>query len=405
MTSQARAWILGLALLGLGLASASSWVHYKLLTDASYTSPCDLNATFSCSTVYMSRFGAVAGVPVALGGVVWFGLVALIAGFAKPGKDGASAAGGYIFGLATVGLAVILYLGYASFFILKTGCVLCMGTYVAVIGIFLIAGASGSVSMARLPLQLFADLRAVVARPATMLAAVLFLAGTASLVAFFPKEGSVPKAPPAAQAQAGTVPGDVKASFEAAWNALPKVDLGIAPAGAKVVVVKFNDYECGACRIAHEWYKPVLEKFEKASPGSVKFVVKDWPWDTSCNFNAGRTIPGHEASCFASAAARMAQDRGKFPQMEAWLFANQGTTQQSVREAARTILGVTDFDREYAQKVADIRRDVADGGALKVGSTPTFYINGILIPNQQGSLPPEYFELAIQIEMKKAGGA
>jgi protein-disulfide isomerase/uncharacterized membrane protein len=403
MTAKARTWILGLALLGLGLASYSSWVHYKLLTDASYTSPCDLSAKLSCSTVYMSRFGSVAGVPVALGGVFWFGLVALIAGFAKPGKESA-AAGGYIFGLATIGLAVILYLGYASFFILKTGCVLCIGTYVAVIGIFVIAGATGSVSMTRLPLQLFSDLRAILTRPTTMLAGVVFVAGTASLVAFFPKEG-VPPPPPPQAAKGGEVPADIKEKFTAAWNALPKVDLGIPPAGAKVVVVKFNDYECPMCRTVQEWYKPVFEKFERLQPGSVKFVVKDWPWDTSCNFNAGRTISGHEASCFASAAARMAKDRNKFPEMEAWLFGNQGTTQQKVREAAKAILNinVADFDREYAKKLPEIRRDVSDGGALKIVGTPTFFINGIRIPNESGTLPPEYFELALQIEMKKAG--
>src|SRR5688500_3592034 len=113
MTAKARTWILGLAIVGLALAGASSWVHYKLLTDASYTSLCDLSTTFNCSTVYMSRFGSVGGVPVALGGVIWFALVALIAGFATPGKS-SEAAGGYIFGLATIGLAVIIYLAYAS---------------------------------------------------------------------------------------------------------------------------------------------------------------------------------------------------------------------------------------------------------------------------------------------------
>lgn len=399
MTPKARMWILALAVAGLGLATASAWVHYKLLTDASYVSPCDVSARLSCSTVYMSRFGSIAGVPVALGGVIWFGLVALIAGFAKPGKQGA-AAGGYIFALSTIGLAVILYLGYASFFILKTGCLLCIGTYVAVAGIFVIAGATGAVSMTRLPLQLLSDLRGMVARPASMLAALLFVVGTASLVAFFPKDG-VPK--PAPQAPPGVVATDVKEKFEAAWNALPKVDLGIAPAGAKVVIVKFNDYECGACRSTHDWYKPVLEKFEKAQAGSVRLVTKDWPWDTSCNFNAGRTIPGHEAACFAAAAARMAKDGGKFAEMETWLYGNQNTTQQAVRDAAKTILGITDFDRQYTQKLQDIRLDVADGGALKIGSTPTYFINGVRIPSEQGLLPAEYFELAVQIEMKKAG--
>ena len=62
-------------------------MHHKLLTDASYTPPCDVNAAFNCSQVYLSRFGAVAGVPVALGGVIWFTLVALLAGLSQA-QDG-----------------------------------------------------------------------------------------------------------------------------------------------------------------------------------------------------------------------------------------------------------------------------------------------------------------------------
>ena len=66
----------------------------------------------------------------------------------------------------------------------------------------------------------------------------------------------------------------------------------------------------GACAQTHEWYKPVLDKFEQSHPGAVKFVVKDWPWNAKCNFNtgAGRCITG---ACEAAAAVRMARDRGK----------------------------------------------------------------------------------------------
>ena len=92
------------------------------------------------------------------------------------------------------------------------------------------------------------------------------------------------------------------------------------------MILKFNDYECPGCGQTEIMYKPVLEKFAKSHPGAVKYVVKDWPWNSACNFNASRTIPGHEASCDAAVAARMARDRGKFEVMTDWLFANQGTT-------------------------------------------------------------------------------
>ena len=67
----------GAALLGLGASAQSSWVHYKILTDPSYASICDVNATVSCTNAYASVYGSVGGVPTALLGVVFFGLVLL----------------------------------------------------------------------------------------------------------------------------------------------------------------------------------------------------------------------------------------------------------------------------------------------------------------------------------------
>ncbi len=391
MSTTSRRLILGFALVGLGFAGASAWVHYKLLTDASYSSPCDLSATFNCTQVYLSRFGAVAGVPVALGGVIWFALVALVAGAAgRPADVKNDPSGAYVFALSTVGLASVLYLGYASFVVLKLACVLCIGTYVAVAGIFVTSGLAASVSVTGLPKRLGRDLSTIVSQPTALLIALLFLAGTASLVAFFPKEGTRPPSPPATQDQAK--------QFEDIWWQQPRVDLGIPADGAKVIVVKFNDYQCPGCRTTHEWYKPVLAKFQKSHPGAVKFVLKDWPWSAKCNFN----VPGemHAAACDAAAAARLARDRGKFDEMETWLFANQATlSSQSIVDAVKQLLGVTDFAREYATRLADIRRDIADGAALSIDTTPTLFINGVRIA--RGLMPAELFELAITLELNK----
>ena len=100
--------------------------------------------------------------------------------------------------------------------------------------------------------------------------------------------------------------------------------------------------------------------------------------------------------------------------MEEWLLANQqrlfelGTSgkgadvSREIRAKAAELLGVTDFDHEAAAKLADIRRDVADGAALHVDQTPTFFVNGVRIPDGQ-SLPPNYLEMAIRIELAKSG--
>jgi uncharacterized membrane protein/thiol-disulfide isomerase/thioredoxin len=396
MSSKIRWAVLAVALVGFGLATASMWVHYRLLTDPTYVSPCEINATFSCAEVYLSRYGSIHGVPVALGGVVWFALVAMLAGAATP-DDRTSAVTGYLFVLATVGLAVVLNLAYVSFFVLRVGCPLCLGTYVCVVTIFALSSFTTTVPMTRLPRRLPSDLRTLASRPAALAAIILFLAGAASVAAFFPGEGS------AAAAQAGAseaLSADAQTNFASAWAQQPRVDLGIPANGAKVIIVKFNDYECPSCRQAEVYYKPILEKFAKSNPGAVTYVVKDWPWNSACNFNVS-TIHGHEAACNASAAARMAKDRGKYEAMVDWLWANQGTTAAAVRDAATRILGVTDFDKEYSAKLTEIRRDVADGGVLRINSTPTFFINGVRMPD--GIVPAPYFELAITLELKRAG--
>jgi uncharacterized membrane protein/protein-disulfide isomerase len=409
MTARARWLILAFAVTGLAFAGASAWVHYRLLTDPTYVSPCDVNATLNCTAAYLSRFGSIRGVPVALGGVIWFGLVLLVAGLSRPVPKGTpDPAGGYIFALATIGLASILYLGYASFFVLKTACLLCMGTYVSVIGIFVVSGLTTSMAMTRLPVRLWSDARGLSARPKTLLVTMLYVASAASLLAFFPREArvSTTPAPPPTQ--------DARQAFEQAWAAQQRVDLGISSDGASVLVVKFNDWLCPGCKAMHLAYKPILDKYAK-TPGAVKYVVKDWPWNRTCNFNTTVTFQGHEGSCDAAAAVRMARDRGKDNEMIDWLITNQerliGMFQdptkapEAIRTQAMQMLGIKDYDKEFAAKIADIRRDVADGVALNVRVTPTYYVNGVrAMTSDDRSLPPEYFDIAIQYELNKASG-
>ncbi len=414
MTSRSRLIILSLALVGLGVSGEATWIHHKLLTDASFTPPCDVNSTFNCSQVYLSAYGAIRGVPVALGGVVWFGLVALIAGFSKPSPAGSKdqPSGAYLFALSTIGLAVILSLAYTSLFILKAYCLLCLATYACVIGIFVTAGLTASVPMLSLPSRFMADARGLMKKPLPLLTAVLFLLGTATLMGFFQSEtdgkGMTSSAPPpkletgaVKTASAPSGQADPKAEFQAWWDAQPRIETGVALDGAKVVIVKFSDFQCPGCKQTWLMYTPVLKKYTDGTPGLVRYVMKDFPLNSNCNVAVQTQM--HPFSCDASVAYRGAVARGKGAEMENWIFTNQATlTSESIRAAARTIAGITDFDQETALRIAGIKKDSADGGALQINSTPTFFINGVRLPTQQW-LNPDYFDLAIQIELKKAG--
>lgn len=395
MSSTTRWVIIALSLVGLGFAGASTWVHYRLVTDPTYVSVCDVNATFSCTSAYMSRYGSFAGIPVAVLGVIWFGLALLIAAFSQP-TNGPSPAAGYLFVLSIVGLAVVLYLGYASIAVLGTVCLLCVGTYIAVAGIFAVTLRSRAVGPGQLFDRLGRDVGGVMRSPAALIAALIYAGASVGAVALFPTEEEAARR--AADAPAAEA---VAADAAEAWRRQPRVDLGIDPEGASVVVVKFNDYECPGCRTYETYYAPVFEKLEAQHPGAVKYVVKDWPWNAECNFHTMSTIPGHEAACESAAAARLAKELGRYEEMVDWIYANQGKTKAELRAAVQRILGVADFDREYARLLPEIRRDIADGGAIGINSTPTYFINGVRIPALQQSA----FEYAIRLELEAAGAA
>lgn len=426
MTSTTRWLILVLALAGLGFASASTRVHYRLLTEPGYVSACDVSSTINCSQAYLSSYGSVLGVPVAVGGMAWFALVALIAGFAagpppitrkRPATPPPRPAMTYVFILAAVGLAAILYLGYASYFVLGTYCLLCMGTYVCVIGILITSGVTRSGSLSEASGRLMADLRAVIKRPATRTAVLLYVAVFLFAVILFPREMS--STPPATVA---AVPADQEARFTQWWAQQPRVDLGVEPGAAKVVVLKFNDWLCPGCKAFEEAYAPVLAKYEREQPGAVKYVVKDFPWNARCNVSARQTLRGHEGSCAASVAVRVAREAGMASAMIDWLFANQqtlaeqgmagdGAANRSIREKVSELLGVTDFDAELTARLPEIQQDVADGMRLGVASTPTYFVNGVRMTsvrtqNDPGgqNLPAEYLDLAIKIELGSSGG-
>ena len=48
-----------------------------------------------------------------------------------------------------------------------------------------------------------------------------------------------------------------------------------------------------------------------------------------------------------------------------------------IRAKAAELLAVKDFDAAYALKLPDIRKDVAEGQALNIRSTPTYFINNV----------------------------
>ncbi len=139
----------------------------------------------------------------------------------------------------------------------------------------------------------------------------------------------------------------------------------------KVTFVEFLDYECEACGAAY----PAIEELRETYDGQVTFVVRNFPL--------------HNNSEAAARAAEAAADQGKFAEMYSMLFETQaewGEQSDSKEELFFQYgedLGL-DMDRfrevyDDPATLAKIERDKADGQALGVTGTPSFFLNGEMI--------------------------
>jgi protein-disulfide isomerase len=302
---------------------------------------------------------------------------------------------GYVFVLSTAGLAFSMYLAWASFFQLRALCVLCVLTYVAVLGLFIVSARAQSVPAGELPGRAVSDGVALLKKPLTLAMIVVLAAAAAFALISFPRDSA-----PGAVASNGDTPihglsDGQRAQFEAWYKLQPVVDVPIDRGTAKVLIVKFNDYQCPPCRQTYEQYKSILAKHTAA--GDVKYVIKHFPLELECNTKNAN----HAAACEAAAAVLMAEEKGTGPKLEQWLFANQGPpllTPDQIRRAVDVVGEVKDFDARYKEMLTRISADAALGVKLGVESTPTFFINGRRI---LGGLPPAAFEEAIQLELKR----
>jgi protein-disulfide isomerase len=179
------------------------------------------------------------------------------------------------------------------------------------------------------------------------------------------------------------------------WLDSQPTQAAVLPEGdLKVRVVKFNDYQCPACRMTYLAYHDIIAKYEASHPGVFKYETRDFPLESECGFGGV-----HASACEAAVAVRLARGKNKGAELEAWLFNRQESmSRDMVKEGLQEIAQVTDFDEQYASTLEQVRADARLGQQLGVQGTPTFFVNGIRV----GSLRPAYFDAAIAYLLSKS---
>lgn len=104
-----------LALLGLGIMSYLTYVHY-----AKASSFCDISKEVSCDVVTTSLYSEIFGIPVSVLGMGYF-LAALIISLRKMNPDKFR----FLFMLTAFALVPSLYLSGMEYFVIKSFCILC----------------------------------------------------------------------------------------------------------------------------------------------------------------------------------------------------------------------------------------------------------------------------------------
>jgi protein-disulfide isomerase len=138
----------------------------------------------------------------------------------------------------------------------------------------------------------------------------------------------------------------------------------LGPADAKVVVVEFGDFQCPYCGDEQAVVKRLLADYD----GRVRYVFKQFP------------LYFHTYAQQAAEASLAADAQGQFWPFHDLLYANQEHLLRTDLEGYATQLGLdlvafgAALDQHtYADAVA---ADLAQGTALGVPGTPTFFVNG-----------------------------
>jgi len=146
-------------------------------------------------------------------------------------------------------------------------------------------------------------------------------------------------------------------------------DITHGPKDAKVVLVEYADFQCGACAGYAQMLAPLREEYKD----KVLFVFRFFP------------LAGHQWAMASSQVGYAAHLQGKFWEMHDLLYSNQADWSQTSDPAPQfdayaTLLGL-DLDRFHAdanaQSTVDfINNQAAEGTAAGINHTPWFFLNG-----------------------------
>jgi protein-disulfide isomerase len=158
---------------------------------------------------------------------------------------------------------------------------------------------------------------------------------------------------------------------------------------ANVTIVEYSDFQCPFCKRGSQILPQILQEYD----GKIKIMYKQLP------------LPNHNWAKDAAIASLCAHEQGndKFWEFHDLLFENQENinvenSKEEFKGFAKKIgLNESDFDKcvgspDIAKRV---QADIEEAQSIGVSSTPTFVVNGLIIPGAN----PEGLKSAIETSL------
>lgn len=372
------------AVASLVVAAELTHIHYKVNTDETFSSFCNIGDAVNCETVAASSYSVFFGVPLSVWGLFAYAvLLGLgLAGVRRSAVGGPAGFPGLVFLWGLVAFAVTGILAYISVTKITSLCLLCVALYLAnttalVLGFVCARRNGGGIGVA-----IARDLRRIARAPLRSLPILAGLLGIAiALMAFYPRFTFEVETPPA-------VPG----AEEGCGSSYHTADGFPATGGttALVTLEEFSDYQCGYCRKAHALIRKLVEVYG----GKLRVVHRHFPLDHACNSLVKRNF--HDKACLAARAAICADHQGRFWDYNDVLWEKSPNLERKhlVNYARAMGLDVPKFETCLTSQDTEIhlQRDIRDGIGWGVSGTPSFVINGTFV---KGALKEEAFRKLI----------
>ncbi|MGH9759782.1 MAG: DsbA family protein, partial [Blastocatellia bacterium] len=157
-------------------------------------------------------------------------------------------------------------------------------------------------------------------------------------------------------------------------------------ANAPVTIVEFADFQCPYCRQETGTLQQLLQNYT----GKVRLVFKQMP------------LPSHPRSFRTAEASACAASQGKFWEYHHKLFASEDLSEAALKRDAEEVgLNAGDFDRCLNGDASrdSVLSDMREGQSAGVRVTPSFVVNGKLLP---GLTNLETFKMEIEAALAKA---